>query len=191
VLNDDCKLVKRCLAGDAAAVRTLVETYQGPVFGLCFRMTRHREDAEDLTQEILMRAVRGLGSWDANRPLRPWVLAIAANRCRTLLVQRARRPQVTEHMADVPDARRPEHDPDWADELQQALAILRPEYRMVVVMYHEQELPYEEISEVIGRPIGTVKTWLHRARAEMARHLVRRAGAPGLVTQAPRSRNRT
>jgi RNA polymerase sigma-70 factor (ECF subfamily) len=89
----------------------------------------------------------------------------------------------TEHVADVPDDRRPEHDHDLAAELELALAALRPEYRMVVVMYHEQELPYEEISEAIGRPVGTVKTWLHRARAEMACRLARQAGMRGLVPQ--------
>jgi RNA polymerase sigma-70 factor (ECF subfamily) len=171
----DRKLVRRCLTGDAEALRTLVETYQGSVFGLCFRMVRHRQDAEDITQEVLVRAVRSLRSWDRKRPLRPWILAIAANRCRTHLAKQVQRPLPVEHLADLPDERPPERDKDLAAELDVAIAALRPEYRLVVVMYHEQELPYEEISEVIGRPVGTVKTWLHRARAEMAKFLTERA----------------
>jgi RNA polymerase sigma-70 factor (ECF subfamily) len=94
-----------------------------------------------------------------------------------------RRPIPTEHLAEVPDERRPEHDRELAAELELALAALRPEYRMVVAMYHEQGLPYDEISEAICRPIGTVKIWLHRARAEMARRLARQAGMRGLVPQ--------
>jgi len=183
VATEDRKLVKRCLAGDGEAVRILVETYQGLVYGLCYRMVQHRQDAEDITQEVLLRAVRSLKSWDPKRPLRPWILAITANRCRTHLAQQARRPVPTEYTADVPDERRPEHDRELAAELELALAALRPEYRLVVVMYHEQELPYEEISEAISRPIGTVKTWLHRARAEMARRLARQAGMRGLCPQ--------
>ncbi|MEJ7638935.1 MAG: sigma factor-like helix-turn-helix DNA-binding protein [Singulisphaera sp.] len=54
------------------------------------------------------------------------------------------------------------------------LGRLRPEYRTVFVLFHEQNLAYEEIGEAVGRPIGTVKTWLHRARAELADHLTRR-----------------
>jgi RNA polymerase sigma-70 factor (ECF subfamily) len=176
VLADERKLVKRCLGGDGDAVRALVETFQGVVFGFCYRLVRHRQDAEDITQEVLVRAIRHLRRWDAQRPLRPWILAIAANRCRTHLAKQARRPLLTEHVANIPDERKPEHDRDLAGELELALSALRPEYRMVVTLFHEQELPYEEISEAIGRPIGTVKTWLHRARAELARRLARRAG---------------
>lgn len=164
-------------------MRELVDTYQGLVFGLCCRMVGHRQDAEDVTQEVLVRAVRGLKSWDCKRPLRPWILAIATNRCRTHLAKQMRRPIPTEHLAEVPDERRPEHDRELAAELELALAALRPEYRMVVTMYHEQGLPYDEISEAIGRPIGTVKIWIHRARAEMARRLARQAGMHGLVPQ--------
>jgi RNA polymerase sigma-70 factor (ECF subfamily) len=175
VASDDRTLVKRCLASDVQAIRSFVELYQGLIYGLCYRMTRHRQDAEDVTQEVLLRAIRSLKSWDPQRPLRPWILAIAANRCRTYLLQQSKRPRSTGYLTDLPDLREAEHDRDLADELQLALGNLRPDYRMVVIMFHEQELPYEEISVAIGRPIGTVKTWLHRARAEMARSLARRA----------------
>jgi RNA polymerase sigma-70 factor (ECF subfamily) len=174
-VSEERGLVRQCLAGDPQAVRRLVETFQGLVFGLCYRMTRHREDAEDITQEVLLRAIRSLKSWDERRPLRPWILAIAANRCRTYLLQQSQRPRATEYLTDVADSRRPDHDRELADELELAMEDLRPDYRLVVIMYHDQELPYAEISAAIGRPIGTVKTWLHRARAEMARRLARRS----------------
>ena len=131
-----------------------------------------------------MRAIRHLRRWDGRRPLRPWILAIAANRCRTHLAKQARRPQPTEHVAEIADHREPEHDRDLAGELELALAALRPEYRAVVTMFHEHEMPYEEISEAIGRPIGTVKTWLHRARAELARWLARRSSMREMCPQA-------
>ncbi|MBI3469654.1 MAG: RNA polymerase sigma factor [Planctomycetes bacterium] len=181
--GDDRKLVSRCLAGDSDALRTLVETYQGPVYGLCFRMVRHREDAEDITQEVMLRAIRHLKHWDRRRPLRPWILTIAANRCRTHLSKQSRQPVPTDQLAQVADEHGPEHDPDLAAELQLAIAALRPEYRLVVSLFHEQELPYEEISEVIGRPVGTVKTWLHRARAELARLLAKRPGLRDMCRQ--------
>ncbi len=84
-------------------------------------------------------------------------------------------PALSETVEDRPDHRPGLSDPDdLVGELERALERLRPEYRMVFVLFHEQGLPYEEISQAIDRPIGTVKTWLHRARAELAEHLTRR-----------------
>lgn len=169
--QSDRELVSRCRAGDADAIRLLVETYQGLVYGLCYRFVHHRHDAEDITQEVLYRVFRSLHSWDGERPLRTWILAIAVNRCRTHLGQAVRRPRPTEFVEDIADEREPPPDGDLARELADAIALLRPEYRTVVTLFHEQELPYESISEAMGRPVGTIKTWLHRARAELAQIL--------------------
>ena len=183
VQSDDRRLVARCLQGDTDALRSLVEHYQGAVFGMCFRITRHRQDAEDITQEVMLRAIRSLRSWDRRRPLRPWILAIAANRCRTYLSRLPRRPVPAEKLSECTDERRTGPDGELAAELELALAHLRPEYRLVVVMYHEQQMEYAEISQAIARPIGTVKTWLHLARAEMAQYLARRPAMRGLVPE--------
>jgi RNA polymerase sigma factor (sigma-70 family) len=109
--------------------------------------------------------------------LRPWLLEIAANRCRTALARRARRPPIAppESIEDRADPRPALNDPDdLAGELERGLRELRPEYRLVFVLFHEQNLSYEEIAEAISRPVGTVKTWLHRARAQLAEGLSRR-----------------
>ena len=122
-----------------------------------------------------MRAIRGLSGFDGDRPFRPWLLRIALNRCRTALSHRSRQPPTVEPGAERIDHRPGVADPeDLAGELERALDRLRPEYRTVFVLFHEQNLAYEEIGEAVGRPIGTVKTWLHRARAELADHLTRR-----------------
>ena len=172
---DDRELVEAIRAGDPAAPAVLVERFQGVIFGLCVRMMGHRQDAEDVMQDAFVRALRGLGGFDGDRALRPWLLGIAANRCRTALALRARRPAVIEPPDDRPDPRPGLADPDdLAGELARALERLRPDYRLVFALYHEQGLPYEEIGHAIGRPVGTVKTWLHRARAELAEYLSRR-----------------
>ena len=80
--EDDATLVRRCLRGDDAAVRRLIEQFQDAVYGLSVKMLGHRQDAEDVTQEVFVRVFRSLRGWDATRPLKPWVLMIAANRCR-------------------------------------------------------------------------------------------------------------
>jgi len=174
---DDRLLVEAIRAGDPQAPRELIARFQGVVFGLCFRMLDHRHDAEDAMQETFVRALRGIFGFDADRPIRPWLLEIAANRCRTALAARARRPAPAERsrIVDRPDARPAVADPDdLAGELELALSRLRPEYRRVFTLFHEQGLSYEEIAAALGRPVGTVKTWLHRARAELAAHLAGR-----------------
>jgi RNA polymerase sigma-70 factor (ECF subfamily) len=173
---DDPALVEALRSGDPQAPRLLIERYQGVVFGLCYRMMCHRQDAEDVAQEAFVRALRSIAGFDATRPLRPWLLEIAANRCRTALVRRARRPPVSSQpIEDRADPRPGLADPDdLAAELERGLRALRPEYRLVFALYHEQSLSYDEIAEAISRPVGTVKTWLHRARAQLAEDLSRR-----------------
>ena len=108
-------------------------------------------------------------------PFAPWQASTASGRCvlgswgsPPIAVappsRAARRPVVLETLDDHADPRRAFADPDdLAAELEIALKRLRPEYRAVFVLYHEHHLPYEEISAALDRPVGTVKTWLHRA----------------------------
>jgi RNA polymerase sigma-70 factor (ECF subfamily) len=174
---DDPALVEALRAGVPEAPRLLIERYQGVVFGLCFRMMGHRQDAEDVAQEAFLRALRSIARFDASRSLRPWLLEIAANRCRTALARRARRAPLSspQPVEDRVDPRPGLADPDdLAGELERGLQGLRPEYRLVFVLFHEQNLSYEEIAQAVSRPVGTVKTWLHRARAQLAEDLNRR-----------------
>jgi RNA polymerase sigma-70 factor (ECF subfamily) len=172
---DDRALIEAIRGGDPEAPRRLIECYQGIIFGLCFRMLGHREDAEDVMQETFIRALRGFAGFQRERPLRPWLLGIAANRCRTALARRASRPASALDGDDWADHRAGLADPDdLAGELDRALERLRPDYRLVFALFHEQNLAYEEISQATGRPVGTIKTWLHRARAELADHLSRK-----------------
>jgi RNA polymerase sigma-70 factor (ECF subfamily) len=174
---DDPALVEALRSGDPQAARLLVERYMGVVFGLCYRMMNHQQDAEDVTQETFVRALRSMARFDTSRPIRPWLLEIAANRCRTALAGRSRRPITapSEAVEDRADPHPAVSDPDdLAGELERALSGLRPEYRLVFVLFHEQNLMYDEIARAVSRPVGTVKTWLHRARAQLAESLSRR-----------------
>jgi RNA polymerase sigma-70 factor (ECF subfamily) len=172
-------LVKRCLAGDQSAMLALVERFQGQVFGLCYRMLGQRQDAEDAAQETFVRVLKNLHRWDQGRDFVPWLLAIAGNRCRTALAVRRRRPIAepsVELLADdAPDERPAQH---LAEEVHLALAELRPEYRQAFVLFHEQELSYAEIAAAMQAPLGTIKTWVHRARREMIDYLRRRGALP-------------
>jgi RNA polymerase sigma-70 factor (ECF subfamily) len=176
-LADDVgNLVTRCLGGEAAAVVELVDHFRGQVYGLCFRMLGHRQDAEDMTQESFVRAIRSLDRWDPKRDFRPWLLAIAGNRCRTLLSTRKRRLQPLGPCDDdLPDPTpHPDAERHLREEVSRAVAGLREEYRRAFLLFHEQELSYQDIAAALAVPLGTVKTWVHRARRELARELLAR-----------------
>lgn len=171
------ELALRCLAGDANAVREFVEAFEQQVFALCLRMLRHRQDAEDVAQESLLRAIRYLKTWDQSQPLPPWILKIAANRCRTALARRARTPVPVESLeAGRTDARPAQMS--LSEELQRALEYLNENHRTCFVLFYQQELSIAEIAGIMEVPDGTVKTWLHRARNQLADRLRERGISP-------------
>jgi RNA polymerase sigma-70 factor (ECF subfamily) len=175
-------LVRGCLGNDAGAIRALVDRFQTPVYGLCVRMLGNRHDAEDVVQEVFLRVFRSLKGWDAGRPLQPWVMGIAINRCRTWLSQRARRPEPVDYLQDTLAGPVADDSTELVREIQAALGELRWEYRTVFILFHEQGQPYEEIALAMERPVGTIKTWLHRARLEMLDRLRLRGMVPDQVT---------
>jgi RNA polymerase sigma factor (sigma-70 family) len=168
----DADLVNGCIAGRSEAIRSLVERFQSDILGLSLRMLRHQQDAEDVSQEVFLRIFKSLHRWDQTRPLKPWILTIAANRCRTWLSQRARLPEATEHLAELPGRETEPTTDELGDAIRNGLSELRDDYREVFVLFHEQGLPYETIGAVTGRPVGTIKTWLHRARVQLLDYLV-------------------
>ena len=180
-MTADAALVRRCLTGNPAACRELVERFQADVFAVCKRLLAHTHDAEDVTQEVFLRVFRSLARWDSARPLRPWVLGIAVNRCRTWVGRRGRGPELADYLHQTPDRRSTDDSTELRTGIRAAVDELRDEYRDVFVLFHEQGQSYEEIAEVLGRPVGTVKTWLHRARLELLEKLRTR----GLVPDEP------
>ncbi|UCC73277.1 MAG: sigma-70 family RNA polymerase sigma factor [Gemmatimonadota bacterium] len=185
---DDKELVARALKGDEAAYRELLERFRRPVFSLIYRMIGDREQAEDLAQESFVKAFNNLDSYNPNYRFSSWLFKIANNHAIDHL-RRARLPTVSIHGSPhAVDAEREEetrivleaHDEspeqemlalELGGEIEQAIAVLRPEYRTAVILRHVENRPYEEIAEIMDVPIGTVKTFLHRARAELRAQL--------------------
>lgn len=180
----DAHLTGRALAGSQAAYRELVRRYQRPVLNLVVQMARGRAEAEDLTQEIFVKAFAALHRYDPSRRFSSWIFKIAHNH--TIDHLRKRRIK-TVSLHGSPDATGEEaiertrirladtaETPDQfvenrelAGQLEQAIGGLRPEYRTVVLMRHVDGYAYQEIADVMDLPLGTVKTYLHRARAEL------------------------
>jgi RNA polymerase sigma factor (sigma-70 family) len=179
VAAEETGLVRRCLRGDPEAIKALVDRFYAEVFAVCLRVLSHRHDAEDVTQEVFLRVFRSLRRWDKQRPLKPWIMAIAINRCRTWLSQRAKRPDLIEYIQDTAASPPDDDSGELRREIDAAIKELRPDYRMVFVLFHQHGQPYEEIAAAVERPVGTVKTWLHRARLEVLQRLKRR----GMVSE--------
>jgi RNA polymerase sigma-70 factor (ECF subfamily) len=176
VSSSPLDLVPRCLTGDEAAMVELVDRYRDRVFRFCYRMLGQRQDAEDAAQETFVRVLRSLPAWDSRREFEPWLFAIAGNRCRTMLAARKRIPttglvgedQLIDRTSDASSLR------SLREEVQLALLRLRPEYREAFILFHENELSYDQIAEAIRRPLGTVKTWIHKARQQLMAQLRQR-----------------
>jgi RNA polymerase sigma-70 factor (ECF subfamily) len=177
VSGPEAGLIRRCLAGDEKAYRELVELYQPRIYSLALRMVRRAEDAQDVTQETFIRMFRALERYDLSRPFGAWLFSIASRlaidhlRRRKLqpipLTQRDRDDE--EYTLDVEDpGPRPEEVTAQHAEEDRARALidtLPPHYRIVVVLRHQEDLSYEEISAALHLPLGTVKARIHRARA--------------------------
>jgi RNA polymerase sigma-70 factor (ECF subfamily) len=179
---DPRQIVQRCRLGEQSAFSDLVAYYGGRVLSYCLRFLRQRQDAEDAAQETLARACRYLPRFDDSREFEPWLWAIASNRCRTALAARRRRPAAAT-LVEHPEARAECLDgaldgaAEWEMVLRAAMKSLRPEYRDAFVFFHVEHLSYAEIADRLNVPIGTVKTWVHRARRELTQ-VVANARAP-------------
>jgi RNA polymerase sigma-70 factor (ECF subfamily) len=188
---DDKELVVRAIDNDEAAYRELLERFRRPVFSLIYRMIGDREQAEDLAQESFVKAFNNLDSYNPSYRFSSWLFKIANNHAIDHL-RRARLSTVSIHgsphaaSTDREEETRivleahdetPEQEImalELGGEIEEAIARLRPEYRTAVILRHIESRPYEEIAEIMDVPIGTVKTFLHRARSELRdalRHL--------------------
>ena len=184
----DAQLVEQTLAGSDDGFAALVARHQRSVYNLLARMLRNPALAEELAQETFLKAYTHLRSFNPDYKFSSWILRIAHNAAIDVLRQRG--PQLVsidnpehpeqgriEDTLEDPrsnEAERRVEQRDLSRVLGAALDHLRPEYRRAVILRYQQDLGYEEIAAITGEPLGTVKSHLHRARAEMAAFLVDR-----------------
>jgi len=183
-------LVRRCVAGDAAAWEEIVQTYNRRIYNICFRFAGSATDAEDLAQEVFIKMYRTLASYDSSKgAFVTWVTTITRN----LLVDHFRKTK-QDRITDSLDATSPHEDaqplseqiqdqsapPDQhvrrreaSEAIHAALSKLSPELREAVILRDLQDFDYREIATVLKVPEGTVKSRINRGRAELARLLQR------------------
>ena len=170
---ETAQLVSECLKGVPGASTRLVQQFRERVFGLCYRMLGQREDAEDATQETFIRVINNLHRWDSERSFEPWLYTIAGNRCRTRLLKRSKQKEI--QLPETMDcAARPRLHTGIFEEIGIAVERLAPHQKEAFRLFHERQLSYLEIAAKLEVPVGTIKTWVHRARRQIADHLKRR-----------------
>jgi RNA polymerase sigma-70 factor, ECF subfamily len=163
------ELIDRARAGDAAALDALFGELVDPAFSLALILLRDREAAEDAVQEAAVRAWRKLGRLPAGGQIRPWFLAFVANQCRN--ARRARWRSVLKlDQVGGGVASEEERIVRGAD-LRRAVAALRYDQRVAIVLHYFLDLPLEEVALVTGVPTGTVKSRLHRATERLRARL--------------------
>lgn len=189
-LSDE-ELVARARKGDRPAFAHLVDRHRVSVFNLTFRIVGNREDAEEAAQDVFVRAYRSLDRFRGDARFATWLYRIAVN-VSLSSARRSRRDLSTSSLSEPEDGddglpmQIPDTSANPAERFEQAefreqvrslVSALPPIYSAVISMYHIQSLSYDEISEALELPIGTVKARLFRARAAL-RNLVSRSMEP-------------
>lgn len=195
----DAEVIERCRRGEVEPFSLLVERYQDRVYNLAFRLLGNADDALDAAQDSFVRAYAALSRFETDRPFAPWLFRIVTNTCIGLL--RKRRPELSfEALEEREAASAAASAGAWAsdpaehllrkvrdEEIQEAVLALPAPLRAVALLRYMEELPYEAIATALELPLGTVKTYLHRARQRLRNALVEASAHP----EGPEARRKT
>lgn len=174
------EIVQRARQGDKAAFEWLVNTYQDRVYSLTLRMCGNEDDAFDLSQDAFIKAWKGLESFRFDSAFSTWLFRLATNVCLDFLRSKKRRPVISltvaddedeETQFDIPDTRpNPEEAAILSEDraaLKEALGALDPDSRNIIILRVINDLSYEQIADILGIQVGTVKSRLSRARQKL------------------------
>lgn len=184
---DESLLLQRCRAGDNEAFDNLIERYRNKVYSTAFRMMGNYHDASDCTQEVFLRVYRSIGSFRGDSSFSTWIYHITVNVCKDELRKNSRHNAITsidelvntdkgELKRELPsDAPLPEElyeQVEVADALAVLINQLEPNYRLALLMREHDDLSYQEIADILGTSIGTVKSRISRARAALKKKII-------------------
>ena len=192
MLPGEKKIIARCLQGDDSAWETIVRHYGKRVYNLSYRYVNRRDEAEDLTQEIFIKVYQNLRSFHPDMgSLRNWILKIGRN----LIIDRYRQTRRfqaiggTEEMEamnledkNTPDPLRVAEQEEASAFLMSGLVALPPELKEAIILRDLEKLSYQEITDLLAIPEGTVKSRINRGRLELAKLLIKRRSQMNLQT---------
>ena len=168
--------------GNLAAFEQIVLAFERPLYSYIYRLCGHRQTAEDLTQETFIKLFKNLKKIDPTGNLNSWMYTIATHTVYDFL----RKKKHVQELFVIDD---PESDfetiaPEQtytiverlqsSEEIDEALSHLKPEYKAVLLLFYRLDLPYDAIAKMMHIPIGTVKTYLHRAKISLKKYLLHR-----------------
>lgn len=174
------QLIERCQARDEVALALLVERYQRYVYRLAYSLAGNAADADDLAQDSMINILKGIGNFKGRSSLTSWIYVVVLNTFRDAKRRASRRPATS--LDSQPGGAEQQPMPLWnegdtllrkelAEVLQKVLAQVPEDFRTVVTLYDILGFSYEEIANMLGLPMGTVKSRLHRGRAFMRERL--------------------
>lgn len=189
----DTTLVERCRANDGTAFNEVVSRYKDKVYNYLYRMMGNAADAEDLTQEVFVRLYTSLGSFRNQASLNTWLFRIAGNLCIDYF-RRSKKHRAVAYSLDEPiggeardgtdgaasareiadhtyEPHRLMEQQEMSQQIQIALSGLPEKLRAVLLLHDIEGMPYEEIAQVVGCPLGTVKSRLFNARLQLRQRL--------------------
>ncbi|MGD1915139.1 MAG: RNA polymerase sigma factor [Phycisphaerales bacterium] len=193
--DDEPQLIERAKAGDGSAAAEVVERYQRRIYTLCVRVLGDVDAAEELTQETLIKALTGLEKFDGRASLSTWLHRIATNACYSRMRSdrvraKSRVPWPESGELPVPSRVQGGEDALDARRRRQTVAValdrINAEHRVVLVLRDVQGMEYEQLSEVLGVPVGTIKSRLFRARAALREAIERLESSSQHTDQQPK-----
>jgi RNA polymerase sigma-70 factor, ECF subfamily len=178
----DEELVGRALEGDHASFNELIARWERPIYALAYRVIGRDEDARDVCQETFLRAFRGLAGFRGQAKFSSWLYRIALNLCRDWIRRERRNPEVPVpeglDLGEVP------HSRPWVESLEdlvsrrdmsrllaRAMRVLSPDQRAAIVLKEYHGLTFQEIADLQGCPLSTVKTRMYQGLTVLRRHL--------------------
>ncbi len=172
--GSEAELLARVVSGDRGAFDSVMSAHQDRVFSVCLRILGDRERALDATQDTFLTVFRKAGQFEGRSAVGTWIYRIAVNVCYDHLRRAKRRP--TEAMPEYFDPSDPAAEAaiDSAalrPEIEMALSTLPPDFRNAVILSDLEGLSLPEVAEVMGVPVGTVKSRVFRGRRLLAQHM--------------------
>ncbi len=182
-MTDESKLIKKAQKGDTAAFEKIITEYQNVVYSIAYRYAENPEDAADMSQEVFLKMFRNINTFQFKSKLSTWIYRVAANTCIDLVKKSNRDKNTysidegyensdgdTKYTEIADDSSQPEtvlEDSEVKDAINLAISELNEDYRTVIILRDIQGLSYDEISEIVGCSVGTVKSRISRGRKNL------------------------
>jgi RNA polymerase sigma-70 factor (ECF subfamily) len=169
----DKSIIQRCKKNDKNAFAELFKFYQNYLFKLCYSYVQNEQEALDLMQEIYIKLYKNINKYDDKYPFHPWIRKVSVNTCLNQkrkqvciisLSENEENLSLEDQLAAEEDTQREVENHDMARIIKQHIYCLPEKQRMVIILRYYEDLSYDEISELLSIPLGTVKTDLYRAK---------------------------